>query len=62
MNKDIKLQLALAKMAGETCLAIEIPSIMCGTFHCKTCPYYNNPNPIYSEPNFSKVNRHKGLT
>jgi len=27
INKDIKLQLTLAKMKGEHCLAIDIPSI-----------------------------------
>ena len=52
MNKDIKLQLAIAKMEGGVCLAIDIDSLHCpeGKDPCKRCQWYNSP------PNFSVSN------
>lgn len=44
MDKDIKLQLAIAKMQGEPCLAVDIDEIACQTY-CNKCPYNNNPKP-----------------
>jgi hypothetical protein len=43
MDKDIKLQLAIAKMEGSACLAIDIDSIHCpeGEIPCGRCPYHN---------------------
>jgi hypothetical protein len=42
MDKDIKLQLAIAKMQGEVCLAIDIVEIFCPQKDCTKCPFYNH--------------------
>lgn len=43
MNKDIKLQLAIAKMEGEACLVIDIDEIFCPQKNgkCEKCIYFN---------------------
>jgi hypothetical protein len=41
MDKDIKLQLAIAKMEGEVCLAIDIIEIFCPQKKCEKCIYFN---------------------